>query len=139
MLLLENKFIQLSLNTHNKVAYATWYKQTAFMSNEDYQKTLCQLMDAFIKHQPKALLGNDYQFCKPIPPELQKWTANQLNPQLEASGLRKMAFTASKDFIGDLSIQQSVEEIQKMKGRKQVVVRYFESLTDAEQWVYAEV
>ncbi|HAS44929.1 MAG TPA: hypothetical protein DCS93_30895 [Microscillaceae bacterium] len=135
MLLLENKYLQLSMDLHSEIAYMEWNKHTAFMSNEDFQNILCMCMEVLKELQPKALLGNDQHFSKPIPPELQEWTVAQLNPHLVKSGIKKMAFTASRDFIGDLSIQQSVEEIQKNMPRKQLSVRYFENIEDAKRWV----
>ncbi|OJJ15671.1 hypothetical protein BKI52_37950 [marine bacterium AO1-C] len=123
------------MDLHSEIAYMEWNRQTAFMSNEDFQNVLCMCMEVLKELQPKALLGNDQYFSKPIPPELQEWTVKQLNPHLEKSGIKKMAFTSSRDFIGDLSIQQSVEEIQKNTPRKQLSVRYFENLEEAKKWV----
>lgn len=135
MLLLDNKYLQLSMDLHSEIAYMEWNRQTAFMTNEDYQQVLCMCMEVLRELQPKALLGDDKHFSKPIPPELQEWTATQLNPHLEKSGIKKMAFTSSNDFIGDLSIQQSVEEIQRSTRRKQLSIRYFENIEEAKKWV----
>lgn len=118
-----------------------WHKETEQMTSEDFRRTIVEvstLQEGKIFSSLKLLLDNrDFLFG--ISPDDQEWHASYTEPKLKAIvediTSIKTAYVVSRDFISQLSIEQTAEENVTMDVSD---IKYFDSLEKARDWLLDE-
>lgn len=130
LLLNDGRFSYKLLDQANGVFYHLYKPQvTAEMLDEEYKEELMEVNRFCNDHKVRNMISDNREFMFPITPELQEWTNEHIfakAPYIDRCGL-----IMSSDFIGQLSIEQAVEE-QK---NGDFVIRFFASIPEAEAWV----
>ncbi len=132
----ESPYLKCLLHAGKPLIELVWLPASADMDDTGYYENLTAVIDLLREHRPKLWLGDTRQLNFTIGPELQDWNANVLNPEILAVGLEKMALVLPEELIANLSVQQSVEEME-VKNTKggQFTTRYFDNRQDALAWV----
>jgi hypothetical protein len=135
MEILKNLFVEITIDKTTNILIAKWLPETEKMSTSEFKSTFLEIAAIIFKNNIRLWLGDTTDFRMPIIPELQKWTADELNPRLVNAGLMKMAILIPQEFIGQISVEQSVEEMDARNLRNQFLVKYFDNIKDANAWL----
>jgi hypothetical protein len=100
------------------------------MTEEDFKSINLFYVESFEKMPVKAFLIDSREFAFSVSPELQSWVAEHIISRAIALGLKKLAFMVSKEFIAQLSIEQTIEE----GGDIPFQTQYFDELSKAKDW-----
>lgn len=135
MILEATKFLSIQHNEHSQTVEIKWFPETSEMTDGEYKEILDSLASLVENHRIVKWLGDTRSFAFTIAPHLQEWTALNFNSRLLKSGLKKMALIIPEEFISNLAVQQTVEEMEALGKENQFVTRYFDNLTDAKKWL----
>ncbi len=64
-----------------------------------------------VEYKIKSWVGDTVDFRKVISPALQEWYGLEVVPKLLAAELEKIALVAPEEFIANLSVEPSIDEI----------------------------
>ncbi len=134
MTILNNEYVHIDLEADNSLAVATWLSESEDMSLEEYYTTFDQIAELFAQHRVKKWLGDAVNFRKAVTPDMQNWVATVFTPKVIGAGLTKMAVVLPTEFIANLSLEQTVDEMQELN-EQLFAVRYFAQLQDARNWL----
>ena len=130
----KNDFINIKHDGESTVI-SQWHPKTEFMEDDEFKESHMGIVHAVVETKSHAILGYTQDFAYTIVPEIQEWVANDTFPALIEAGLKKIAMIVSTDFFSQISIQQSMEEVQE---DAPVVTKYFNNADDAKAWIDAE-
>ncbi|HAI75349.1 MAG TPA: hypothetical protein DCM08_03805 [Microscillaceae bacterium] len=134
-IILDSPFVEISFDKSQRKLLAVWKDQTATMSNDQYKELFEQIAGLLELHKPDHWLGDIRKFGFFVIPELQEWIATAIMPRFIQAGLKKMAMLASENFIAQLSIEQTTDEMEKnSQEASPLQVRYFDNDQAAQDW-----
>ncbi len=108
-----------------------WFPNTAEMPDESYQHEMLEYARLVKEYKPEKELVDTKDFFFLIAPELQTWFEKNIVQVYHDCGLTKAALIASSDFVGQLSLEQAMNE-----GRgKQLTKRFFSNELSARSWL----
>jgi len=134
MNILTNNYVCIELDEANSMADTEWFLTTENMTHEEYISVFTEIGRLFKEHQVKKWLGNTTNFRMAVTQEIQDWTATTLTPILLEAGLLKMALLVPEELIANLSVQQSVDEME-VANSEIFVTRYFDNKNAAKEWL----
>jgi len=107
------------------------------LSDEAYRQDILKMADIVADEQNNFLgvLMDNRQFVFTISPETQRWVNEQIFPVFIRRGARYGAFVVSGDIFTNISVEQTLDE----KEAKAFVIRYFEDIEEASQWLQHNV
>ncbi|WP_026999557.1 hypothetical protein [Eisenibacter elegans] len=129
----ENNWISVSYDASNKHLRATWKPESADMPEDDFRAINSFYVTCFQHHTITSFLIDSREFNFPISPEAQTWVGEEIIPAVINLGLSRLAFMMSKEFIAQLSIEQTMEE----GGNVPFQIKYFSDLDEAQAWCFA--
>lgn len=135
MILLDNEYLKVGLDDENKLLTLDWTTLTAQMPEAIYQETMIKLAEFVEQYQVKKWMGNTLNFALAITPNLQEWTVENFSGRIVAAGLTKMALIVPQEFISNLAVQQTVDEMQSTSNPLTFEIRYFDDLLQAKKWL----
>lgn len=101
---------------------------------QDKYKALILLWANLVQdYKPKGVVVDTRQHLVIIHPQMQQWFVDEVFPKYRASGMKKLAFIASQDFISQLSVEQTMKEDDNLPFKTQ----YFATDTEGFDWVVA--
>ena len=112
MVLKDNKFRCIQQFEEQKILKLIW-KDTSDQLNHQitaYKDLILEWATIVQEKKPCALLVDTKEHRVIIEPNLQQWFVNEIFPKYIQSGIKKLAFLASQDFISQLSIVQTMNE-----------------------------
>ncbi len=130
----KNAYVDFSVDAEAGIARAAWKADTEDMTEEEYKEIFLRIAALIGEHNVRSWLGDARAFRYPVTPDLQDWFGAAVLPGLMEGGLEKMAMLMPEEFIAELSVEQSVEEIMLQNGGK-FTIQYFDSLMRAENWL----
>ncbi len=130
----EDEHVRFSCDAEESIARAIWKPATENMNNEEYMQVFTRIAELITQENIKGWLGDTREFAKAVTPDLQEWFNTEVLPGLMEGGLEKMAMLAPQEFIANLSVEQSVDEIMMQNGGK-FTIQYFDDLDKAEAWL----
>lgn len=110
-----------------------WQPDSQLLQDEEYKKEQMVLWENIREIKPKFVISDNTHFLYSIDPELQDWVAAEIDKLIDDVKLERIAVIISKDFLALLTIKQTIEE-----GRFQDITRFFESLEEAEEWLFTK-
>jgi len=112
--------------------------ESAFTSEEisenNFKKELLSFLEICRKYVPKQTIWDLRDFSFAITPIIQDWIDENINKVEVELGVKKEAFLMSKNFISQLSIEQSMDE----EYGKKLQAKYFSEREDAINWLLQE-
>ncbi len=108
-----------------------WTEKTFDMSSDDYKSEMLEYVKALKEYRPEQVLINAQKAGYIISPELQEWANENVIKVAISCGLKRTAILVSKDYISQLSIEQTFDE-----DTQQVVKRrFFDDRNAAIAWL----
>ncbi len=100
------------------------------MNDEIFQEEISIWVELIEAYRPKNLIADTQLFVFTIGLEMQEWTSQKVFPRIVSSGVKKFAVIVSQELIAQLSIEQTMEEVNPDVLQN----RYFASIEEAKQW-----
>lgn len=132
--IVENQYASL-FKASPQMLWTTWKPETEDMDDQEFEDFFLEIVQIIQTYQFKEWLGDTRLFRKIVALKQQTWVAETLNPLLTQAGLRKMAIILPQELIANLSVQQSVEEMEIVQTVRQFSTRYFDKIEDAKIWL----
>ena len=101
------------------------------MTEEEYKKDMLSYVNIVEKYKPSKVLIDSSISKFVASPDLQDWTNENIIKRTLLAGLKKNAFVISKDFISQLSSEQTLEESEGAKKN----IKYFVDKDKALEWL----
>lgn len=136
--LLTNEFVEVKMIESQSLLDLRWTPETINLTEEKFKSILLELAGMVEKHQITRWLGHTKEFGYITDPGVQEWTAGEFNQRLVKAGLEKMALIIATEFIANLAMQQTVEEMDKNRKEGTFKTRYFDDPEQATQWLLLE-
>lgn len=108
-----NSFVKIARVNSPKGDYLEliWLPETANMDDEEWKTCVRAYADAIPKEKLAGFYVDNTSFLYPIDIDLQDWLNEEIYPKNKKDGLRKTALRVSADFISQLSVDQTVNEV----------------------------
>lgn len=133
----DNRYFKAHFDIELELYEIYWHETSSDMTDIEYQR--------WMQHQLEVMLENEYfkyyknqlidsrNFQFTMSPALQDWQDKNINQVMlkEMSDYPKTAFIQSKDFITQLSLEQTMDETDETSG----LVRYFDNELEAKSWL----
>ena len=129
----KSKYIIRRFDANRNIMYSTWLSNTEGMRTDEFKAEMLNLPAHIGQYGAKFLLSNLQNLRFPIDPTLQLWIAETISPKFAEMGLRKQAMVLPEEFISQIALQQTIEEVEHADHEHQS--RFFSSEADAEKWL----
>jgi len=130
-----NHFLNAFLDQDNALLSIKWLPSTYEMSAENFQSIFTNIAEFIEKHNVKYWMGYTKDFAFIVPPDLQEWAAQEFNQRVLRAGLKKMALIVPSDIVANVSVKQSIEEMEKHQDLEAIETRYFDNPEQAREWL----
>ena len=130
----KSQFLKLMFFEEYKLIEMIWFPETENMTEEEFKQEQLNYLDIIKKLKPNKVLPDTREMNFPVSPKMQEWTNKTLFPPSLEMGLNKAAIVASKEFITELSVEQTMEEVFGQK----FITKYFNNREDAKKWIVSE-
>jgi hypothetical protein len=134
MIIYESKFMQLDFIIEHQLVEMNWLEGTSTMGDDDYKQEFLNYLEVIKVHRPQRIIGDSRKLDFGITPDLQEWTNQTVFPVALEMGLNKVALVLNNDLITQLSIEQTMEEVEGVK----FITSYFDDKEAARKWIIAQ-
>ncbi len=131
----QSNLIQLCFEKQLNLFEYVWQPATASISPDSAEMDFYKLLDFIAQIRPELVLANNQKFLAPISVDKQKMVATKMIDILNKSNVKKYAIVHSKEFIVDLSIDQTLQEAAKITDKRNYCKKIFNSREEAYQWL----
>ncbi len=122
----------INFDESKSILSKSWTAKTEELDADTFHEEINKVVECAEANHAKYFLDDTREFCFTITLELQSWVDNEVFPRFIAAGLKKYAIIVSKEFISQLSIEQTMEG---EKGSQSFEVQYFDNKEEARQWI----
>lgn len=122
----------INFDASKSVLSKSWTPKTEDLDADTFYEEVNKIAECAEKNNAKYILDDTRDFSFTITLELQSWVDNEVFPRFIAAGLKKYAIIVSKEFISQLSIEQTMEG---EKGSQTFEVQYFDNTEEARLWI----
>ncbi len=128
---IEDAFRTLHFHEEQRLFEDVWSSNSYNMTQEIFKQATAQHYEARAQYEPSLMLSDTRAYVFAITPELQEWLAEEVKKhEANIPPLRKIAILVPEDFITQLSLEQSSEEMNIDRRTK-----YFTDREEALQWL----
>lgn len=129
----KNKYIIRRFDAHRGIIYSTWLPSTEDMVAKEFKAEMLSLPDQIAQYGAKFVLSNLQNLRFIIDPELQLWAVQTISPRFSEVSLKKQALVIPEDIFSQVSLQQTVEEVEHSTDNYKA--RFFANEAEAEKWL----
>jgi len=133
--ILSNQFMESHLDQEKSLLTTHWFPSTYDLEEDKYKKIVLEIADLVQEKRIKRWISYGKDFAFVISPELQEWVYSEFHQKLVQGGLQKVAVVIPSDYIANLSVKQTVGEIEKNQLEVHLELRNFDEPKQAEAWL----
>jgi len=122
----------INFDKDKSILSKSWTSKTEDLDADTFYEQINKVAECAEANHATYFLDDTREFSFTITLELQSWVDNEVFPRFIAAGLKKYAIIVSKEFISQLSIEQTMEG---KKGSQSFEVQYFGNTEEARQWI----
>lgn len=130
-----NNYYSLETDVAKSLLVYTAFPESENMTEEEIKEGFLQTTLMVEKYKPQFFLSDSREQNSAITPEIQIWIAQNIYPRWYGAGLKKLAVVIPQELIANLSIQQTVDEVEEVKEVDTYEIRYFEDDLVAREWL----
>jgi hypothetical protein len=130
----KNQYYSLSFYHSSTLLIYVAFPQTENMTKEDLEEGFVKTSEIMEELKPRFFLSDARQQLAVISPKIQLWIAQNIYPRWQNAGLQKLAIVIPTELIANLSIQQTVDEVEEVK-KDGYEIRYFDDDKVAKNWL----
>lgn len=131
----ENDFVSITYEEERSFISFIYKPSDKEIEDEDFRHNMTVYGDIALEHKPIRLLVDTQKGTYTVPPETQEWVAKVIAPK--TISLKKMAFLVHPDIFAQVATEQMMEEEGIID--KYEAPRYFQSLEEAEDWLFEDL
>jgi hypothetical protein len=124
---------ELDAPSSARVLKLLWKPSSEHLSEKDYKRHIHTWADTVRDMRPHAVLVDTRKHLVSIDLPMQTWFVENIFPKYAQSGMTKLAFIESEDFISQISIEQTMDEDTNVPFK----TAYFDTEEKALQWIHA--
>lgn len=124
-------FLEVQFNNEVKVFEAVWQKKDREMTDAEFMEHLIAFANLFKIYPVKGFFVDSRQYHAIMNVEMQAWHDEYIVPKYIASGVEKIAFVMTTEFIAALTIEQAFDEPKA----QQLNVAFFDDEEEARSWI----
>lgn len=128
----KSEYQTINFDESKSILSKSWTPKTEDLEADTFSAEVNKIAECAEKHQAKYIVDDTRDFSFTITIELQDWVDNKVFPRFIAAGLKKYAIIVSKEFISQLSIEQTMEG---STGSQSFEVLYFDNTEEAYRWI----
>lgn len=129
--LYQDRYVRILMDTQCALLEKCWSGNTLDMSEDEFKAIGYQIIDFLKKYRPRYLLCDTSHFNYIILPDMQHWIDRHVAKTAVETGIVRMAYLASSDYIAQIAIEQSMDEIYA----KAITSRCFTDEWQARSWL----
>ena len=127
-----SEYQTINFDKSKSILSKSWTSKTEDFDEKTFSAEVDKIVECAEKYKAKHILDDTRNFSFTIPIALQSWVDNEVFPLFIAAGLKKYAIIVSKEFIAQLSIEQTMEG---ETGSQSFEVKYFDNIEEANNWI----
>jgi hypothetical protein len=131
-------FHTLSLPEGSLIARMAVHPATERLTREDFKQDLLAMCQAMEGHTMEGILGDNRQQRFTIDLETQQWLGRVIYGKFIALGIRKMAMLMPQEFMAQLSVEQTFDEIRGQNGELLMQLALFDDEAEAQAWLVSK-
>jgi hypothetical protein len=120
--------IHLSIKDH--CLRVTWKEGSVNLLDVEFMEINEKYLELIEAHKLKSFFIDTRKFYYTIDPEMQAWVGENILSKLPGLGIKRLAFLMSEEFIAQLSIEQTMDNLGES-----CQMRYFDDREEAIEWV----
>lgn len=120
--------IHLSLKDH--CLRVTWKEDSINLEDAEFMAINEKYLELIQAHKLTAFFIDTRKFLYTISPEIQDWVGENILSKLPELGVKRLAFLMSEEFIAQLSIEQTMDNLGE-----NCQMRYFDNKEEALTWL----
>ncbi|WP_338814719.1 hypothetical protein V9L05_05640 [Bernardetia sp. Wsw4-3y2] len=128
----KSEYQTINFDESKSILSKSWTPKSEELEEDNFTAEINKIAECAEKYNAKYFLDDTRDFSFTITIELQSWVDNEVFPRFIAAGLKKYAIIVSKEFISQLSIEQTMEG---QKGAQSFEVQYFDNTEEAKNWI----
>jgi len=105
----KSEFMEVRFHQTSRTLELIWLEKTLRLSDRLFRQELKKQTQWVKQYLPANILIDATQFVFPIAPPTQSWVNDQIHCAFTKAGISKIGILKSKEFISQLSIQQTIE------------------------------
>lgn len=137
-----SQFQRICVDLEKKCMEQKWFSKTIQMKEEQYCAEQLVLVENILHFLPIHVLVDMQKLDFILSPELQAWTNEHVNIRTQniLGKDKKYAFVVSHDFITQISVEQTLDEMFDKKSEyvNMQNLRYFENKEEAKKWLLSK-
>ena len=126
----KDEFIQFFHDKDNSIISFHWSKNTERIIEYKFKSLLTKGLELLKTHPSKYLISDHRQQKFVVVPELQKWIATEILPNIFKYGIVKYAIIESEEFVFRLATEMTIKEDKQ----KKYDVQFFNNIDKAKKW-----
>lgn len=119
----------------SSIAHMTVLSATERLTREGFQQDLLSMCESMEAHVIEGLLGDNRKQRFTIDIETQQWLGQVIYSKFIQMGIRKMAMLMPHEFMAQLSLEQTFEEVRGKQGEVLMQMAFFEDESEARVWL----
>lgn len=133
-LLYHSEFVEYHFENQGAAFYETWSEE--HLTDSVFKEETLRKRDFLNQYKPKLILDDISRTDFTITPELQEWTAEALNQTFLDIGLKKYAVVMPASLFGQVSMEQTVDEVHNQHEETPFELHLFDNMEEAEKWLF---
>ncbi|WP_027002119.1 hypothetical protein [Hugenholtzia roseola] len=127
-----SNFVSIALSEEQGISVITWSENTKDMTDAQYREEILNLTELSknTTYSATRVVNDTTLFKGTIIPETQEWVAETIYSQLQH--IEKYALVMPDEFFGNLSVELTLDEIQKIGN---ISLKVFSNLEEAYLWI----
>lgn len=121
---------KIHLSVKDNSLRVTWRDASASLEDAEFMEINENYLELIKEHKLVAFFIDTRKFLYTISPDMQDWVGENILSKLPGLGLKRIAFLMSEEFIAQLSIKQTMENLGD-----NCQMRYFDDKEKALSWV----
>ena len=135
MEVLKDKYRTVNFESDNKILYSEWYKETEFMTVEEYKHAAFITPDLAKKYGADKILMNIVNFKFLVVPVVQDWINKNAVPKYLKFGVKKMAILLPTEIFSQVSVGQILNDAVDVAQEK---IKYFDKEDESRKWLLSK-
>lgn len=130
-LLHQTDYIKVMHNESTGIFEYHWTARNQELDDQGYQRELSKMMEFIHSIKPQLVIANTQQSTFVVHLEMQAWLIEHVIAAAARAGMKKLALIVSKDFITQISIEQSIDDTEE----KPFITQYFDGVEKGRNWL----
>lgn len=137
MYLFKSKYQELLYDANRQEVLYKMFETTQEMNDRLHRQQVLKATKALFKQPLRYMIADFRRFLFVNAPDTQLWMIENIVPLYKEAGLQKIAVIMPQEFFASLSIEQLIDDVQKMQ-ELPYLQALISNLEEARSWLYGK-